>query len=96
MDCLRDMQEEHRHCAEIAAPTLRKVVRNCPVRGMGSGTAHKENEKRARGMKIAISSTGPDLADLVDPRFSRCSFYVFVDLETSEFQAVENTGARAQ
>ncbi len=47
-------------------------------------------------MKIAISSTGPDLVDLVDPRFSRCSFYVFVDTETSEFQAVENTGARAQ
>ncbi|MCX5834912.1 MAG: hypothetical protein NTV99_10475 [Deltaproteobacteria bacterium] len=47
-------------------------------------------------MKIAISSTGPDLTDLVDPRFSRCSFYVFVDVETSEFQVIENTGARAQ
>ena len=47
-------------------------------------------------MKIAISSTGPDLMALVDPRFGRCSFYVFVDIETKEFQAVENTGARAQ
>jgi predicted Fe-Mo cluster-binding NifX family protein len=47
-------------------------------------------------MKIAVSSTGSDLTDLVDPRFGRCSFYVFVDTETNEFQAVENTGARAQ
>lgn len=42
-------------------------------------------------MKIAISSTGPDLTDLVDPRFGRCSFYVFVDTETKESQAVKNT-----
>jgi len=42
-------------------------------------------------MKIAVSSTGPDLTDLVDPRFGRCSFYVFVDMETNEFLAVENT-----
>jgi predicted Fe-Mo cluster-binding NifX family protein len=42
-------------------------------------------------MKIAISSTGPDLTDLVDPRFGRCSFYVFVDMETDEFLAVANT-----
>jgi predicted Fe-Mo cluster-binding NifX family protein len=47
-------------------------------------------------MKVAISSTGPDLMDLVDPRFSRCSFYVFWDMETNEHRAVENTGARAQ
>ncbi len=47
-------------------------------------------------MKIAISSTGPELVDLVDPRFGRCSYYVFVDTETGEYQAVENTGARAQ
>jgi predicted Fe-Mo cluster-binding NifX family protein len=47
-------------------------------------------------MKIAISSTGPDQMDLVDPRFGRCRFYVFVDMERGEYQAVENTGARAQ
>jgi len=42
-------------------------------------------------MKIAVSSTGPDLTDLVDPRFGRCLFYVFVDMETKKSQAVENT-----
>gem|GEM_PF-504346 len=91
--------EDHRPCAEIAALTLRKVMRNCLVRedGTWEGAYRKKtNEKGARGMKIAISSTGPDLTDLVDPRFGRCFFYVFVDMETSEFQAIENTGARAQ
>ena len=47
-------------------------------------------------MKIAISSTGPDLTDLVDPRFGRCPFFVFWDMETNEHRTVENTGARAQ
>jgi predicted Fe-Mo cluster-binding NifX family protein len=55
-----------------------------------------KNPSGGEEMKIAISSTGPDLMDLVDPRFSRCSFYVFWDMETSEHRAVENTGARAQ
>ncbi len=26
-------------------------------------------------MKIAVSSTGPELQDLVDPRFGRCRYY---------------------
>ena len=28
-------------------------------------------------MKIAISSTGPEPNDLVDPRFGRCRYYIF-------------------
>ena len=47
-------------------------------------------------MKVAVSATGPQLADLVDPRFGRCRYYVIADSETLDFQAVENTGARAQ
>jgi predicted Fe-Mo cluster-binding NifX family protein len=47
-------------------------------------------------MKMAVSATGPDLVDLVDPRFGRCRFYIIVDAETLEFQAVENTASRAQ
>jgi len=47
-------------------------------------------------MKIAISSTGVDLTSLVDPRFGRCRYYMIVDPESYEFEAVENTGARMQ
>lgn len=42
-------------------------------------------------MKIAISSTGPRLNDLVDPRFSRCRFYVFYDMDTGSYESKENT-----
>jgi NifU-like protein involved in Fe-S cluster formation len=35
LGCLRDMPEDHRHCAEIAVLTLRKAVRNSLIRGSG-------------------------------------------------------------
>lgn len=41
-------------------------------------------------MKIAISSTGVDLYDLVDPRFSRCRYYIFYDAVTGSFESKEN------
>ena len=47
-------------------------------------------------MRLAVSSTGPDIADLVDPRFGRCRYYCIVNTENDEFNAVENTGARSQ
>jgi predicted Fe-Mo cluster-binding NifX family protein len=42
-------------------------------------------------MKIAISSTGPGLSDLVDPRFSRCRYYIFYDTGTGSYESKENT-----
>ena len=66
-------------------------MRNDPGQGQVLKGRITKNQKGAREMKIAISSTGPDLTDLVDPRFGRCSFYVFVDMETNEFLAVANT-----
>jgi len=42
-------------------------------------------------MNIAISSTGPDPNDLVDPRFGRCRFYIFHNTETGAYAAKENT-----
>lgn len=42
-------------------------------------------------MKIAISSTGPGLNDLVDPRFSRCRYYIFYDTDTGSYESKENT-----
>jgi len=42
-------------------------------------------------MKVAISSTGPDLSDLVDPRFGRCRYYIFYDVESGLHVSMENT-----
>ncbi len=44
-------------------------------------------------MSIAVSAEGADLEAAVDPRFGRCTQYVFVDPETLDFEAVINTAA---
>ena len=44
-------------------------------------------------MRIAVSSTGPDLSDLVDPRFSKCRYYIIIDTEARETKAIENAAA---
>ncbi|MGQ9476724.1 MAG: NifB/NifX family molybdenum-iron cluster-binding protein [Actinomycetota bacterium] len=41
-------------------------------------------------MKIAVSSSGPDLESAVDPRFGRCAYLLFVDTDSLEFEAVPN------
>jgi predicted Fe-Mo cluster-binding NifX family protein len=41
-------------------------------------------------MKLAVSASSPGLDSPVDPRFGRCPFYLIVDPETMEFEAVEN------
>jgi len=50
-------------------------------------------------MKIAISSTGPDLTDLVDPRFGRCRYYLFIDFDSrsdsQQIKAVDNTSSHS-
>ena len=46
-------------------------------------------------MKIAISATGPTLDAEVDPRFGRCQYFVIVDPQTMEFEALENSSAMA-
>jgi predicted Fe-Mo cluster-binding NifX family protein len=46
-------------------------------------------------MKIAISATGKDLNCQIDLRFGRCQYFVFVDPETMEFEALENEGLMA-
>ena len=44
-------------------------------------------------MRIAISSSGPDLDAEVDPRFGRCQYFVIVDSETKEFEIRDNQAA---
>jgi predicted Fe-Mo cluster-binding NifX family protein len=41
-------------------------------------------------MKIAVSASTSDLSSSVDPRFGRCPYFLFVDPETMQFEAVEN------
>jgi predicted Fe-Mo cluster-binding NifX family protein len=45
---------------------------------------------KGKNMKIAISSTGPDLDAQIDPRFGRCPYFVVVDPATAEFEVLEN------
>jgi predicted Fe-Mo cluster-binding NifX family protein len=46
-------------------------------------------------MKIALSTTGPTLDAEVDPRFGRCQYFIIVDPETEEFEAMDNSSAMA-
>jgi predicted Fe-Mo cluster-binding NifX family protein len=46
-------------------------------------------------MKIAITANGPALDAGIDPRFGRCQYFIIVDPETMQFQALENSGAMA-
>jgi len=57
-------------------------------------TAEKEYD-REDFMRIAISSTGPAIDDLVDPRFGRCRYYLFIESDTMQIRAVDNTSSHA-
>jgi predicted DNA-binding protein (UPF0251 family)/predicted Fe-Mo cluster-binding NifX family protein len=52
----------------------------------------KENEMA----KIAISSEGPTLDDLVDPRFGRAGGFVVVDSQTMETNYLDNGASQAR
>ncbi len=41
-------------------------------------------------MKVCVTSTGPGLDSELDPRFGRCQYFLFVDPESLESEAVEN------
>ena len=42
-------------------------------------------------MKIAVTARGVTLDDDVDPRFGRAPYILFVDVDTLEFEAVDNS-----
>jgi predicted Fe-Mo cluster-binding NifX family protein len=44
-------------------------------------------------MRIGISANGSDLAARVDGRFGRCPWFLVVDSDSLEFEAVENRRA---
>jgi len=43
-------------------------------------------------VKICITSEGNNLDSNVDPRFGRCRYFIFLDTDTGNYEAVENTG----
>ncbi len=46
-------------------------------------------------MKIVVSSTGPELSSISDPRFGRCAYFVVVETETMEAKAHSNESRTA-
>lgn len=46
-------------------------------------------------MKIGVSAIAPSLDAEVDPRFGRCQYFVIVDPQTMEFEALQNSSAMA-
>jgi len=46
-------------------------------------------------MKIAMSAAGSTLDAEIDPRFGRCQYFIIVDPETMQFEALENSSAMA-
>ena len=47
-------------------------------------------------MKICVTSTGSDLDSIIDNRFGRCLYFIFVDSKNfKKFDAVSNTGTGA-
>jgi predicted Fe-Mo cluster-binding NifX family protein len=46
-------------------------------------------------MKIAITSSGDNLDSQMDPRFGRCQYFVIVDPDTMDFEAMVNESAMA-
>lgn len=41
-------------------------------------------------MKIAVSAMGTDLNAQVNPRFGRCQYFIIVDSDTLDFEAIKN------
>jgi predicted Fe-Mo cluster-binding NifX family protein len=46
-------------------------------------------------MKICVTAQGDSLDTQVDPRFGRCQFFIIVDPETLEFEAIQNPNISA-
>ncbi len=41
-------------------------------------------------MKVAVTAVGPTLGAALDPRFGRCSCFIFVETDDMSFEAIDN------
>ncbi|MGB9668871.1 MAG: NifB/NifX family molybdenum-iron cluster-binding protein [Anaerolineales bacterium] len=46
-------------------------------------------------MKIALTTTAPDLNAPLDPRFGRCAYILLIDVDTMEYQSYPNPANNA-
>ncbi len=74
---------------------LRLALLHCPlIHWYGTSLCRDFDANRAEKEhivnKIAITSEGPTLDDLVDPRFGRAAGFVVVDLESMETSYIDN------
>jgi len=46
-------------------------------------------------MKLCVTSSGRSLDDTIDPRFGRCQYFIIVDSESMQFEAIENPAMSA-
>ena len=47
-------------------------------------------------MKILVTSTGPGLDYLIDEEFGHAEYFIVIDPETMEFEAIKNEGHAAE
>ena len=46
-------------------------------------------------MKLCVTAQGNNLDAPIDPNFGRCRYFLFVDTDTLQFEAVENPNVQA-
>lgn len=63
--------------------------------GEQSDSASLQTGGRSEMRKVVVSSNGYDLDAPASPVFGRCATYVFVDVDTMEFEAIDNPAANA-
>lgn len=51
--------------------------------------------RKQKMVKIAVSTDGPSLDDLVDPRFGRAGGYLVVNSDTMEYEYIDNGASQA-
>jgi len=63
-----------------------------------STVEEKSNPEKEGGMmeKVAVTSEGPAMDALIDPRFGRAAGFMLVDPQTLEFEYVENGAGQAR
>jgi predicted Fe-Mo cluster-binding NifX family protein len=46
-------------------------------------------------MKICVTSNGNSIESNLDPRFGRAAYFIIADIETMEYEAIENAAANS-